>query len=63
MFRAPGDAPLSSATGFGAFPCTGCVPDSINGATTVRQLYDMANDTTGRGGVEGGKGRGKGGVG
>ncbi|KAG2426855.1 hypothetical protein HYH02_014708 [Chlamydomonas schloesseri] len=48
VFRSPEDPPLSSTTGFGAFPCTGCIPDTVNGAVNVRQLYDMANDTTGK---------------
>ncbi|KAG2483117.1 hypothetical protein HYH03_018007 [Edaphochlamys debaryana] len=47
-FRAPTDPPLSSSTGHGSFGCEGCVPDEINGAKFVRDLYDMAHDTTGK---------------
>ncbi|KAG2483119.1 hypothetical protein HYH03_018009 [Edaphochlamys debaryana] len=48
VFRAPTDPPLSSSTGHGSFGCEGCVPDDINGAITVRQLYDMAGGTSGK---------------
>ena len=32
---------MSSPTGHGSFPCTGCIPDTINGAKFVRDLYDL----------------------
>ncbi|KXZ42325.1 hypothetical protein GPECTOR_161g124 [Gonium pectorale] len=48
VFRAPSDAPLASSTGFGSFGCEGCVPDDVNGAKFVRDLYDLAKDTTGK---------------
>lgn len=35
------------AAGFGSFPPTACVPDTINGAKFVRDLYEMCNDTLG----------------
>jgi len=47
-FKAPTDPPLSSSTGHGSFPCDGCVPDPINGAKFVRDLYELAHDTTGK---------------
>lgn len=47
-FRDPSDPPLSSATGYGSFSCAGCVPDTINGAKFVRDLYDLAHDTAGK---------------
>ncbi|GLC40101.1 hypothetical protein PLESTM_000993200 [Pleodorina starrii] len=48
VFRAPTDPPLASSTGFGSFGCEGCVPDTVNGTAFVRDLYEMANDTTGK---------------
>lgn len=33
--------------GHGSFPCDGCVPDGVNGARFVRDLYEKAQDTTG----------------
>ncbi|KAL4444882.1 hypothetical protein ABPG77_003932 [Micractinium sp. CCAP 211/92] len=47
-FAAPGDSPLASPTGHGSFPCDGCIPDSVNGAKFVRDLYDKAGDTFGK---------------
>lgn len=54
-FASPGDPPLSSSTGHGSFPCDGCVPDPINGARFVRDLYERSADTAG--GAQGGGGR------
>lgn len=46
---APGDPPLANPAGAGSFPCDdACVPDTINGAKFVRDLYELAKDTTGR---------------
>lgn len=47
-FRAPNDKPVSSSTGHGSFDCAGCVPDPVNGARFVRDLYERAGDTTGK---------------
>jgi hypothetical protein len=33
--------------GFGSFGCEGCIPDGVNGAKFVRDLYELANDTGG----------------
>lgn len=46
-FNSPQDPPRSSPTGHGSFDCEDCVPDTINKAKFVRDLYDMAKDTTG----------------
>ena len=46
-FRSPGDAPVSNPAGQGSFGCRGCVPDGINGASFVRDLYELAGDTGG----------------
>lgn len=47
-FRAPGDAPVANPAGQGSFGCEGCVPDGINGASFVRDLYELAGDTGGK---------------
>jgi len=41
-FRDPADPPLSSSTGHGSFDCSGCIPDTVNGAKFVRDLYEKA---------------------
>ena len=39
---------LLLSTGQGSFPCDdACIPDTINNAHIVRDLYEMSNDTTG----------------
>jgi len=48
-FRAPGDAPVSNALGHGSFECdSACVPDTIYGCKTIRELYERAGDQTGK---------------
>lgn len=47
-FKAPGDPPVSSSTGFGSFGCEDCIPDTINGAKFVRDLYELSHDTGGK---------------
>ena len=46
-FASPSDPPLKSTGGYGSFSCEGCVPDTVNGAKFVRDLYEIAHDTTG----------------
>jgi len=48
VFRSPDDPPLSNVLGFGEFKVAGVIPDSVNGAATVRDLYELANDTGGK---------------
>jgi putative glutathione S-transferase len=49
VFRSPTDPPLSSPTGWGKFPCdVNCIPDFVNGARSVRELYDLSRDTEGK---------------
>lgn len=48
VFRNPDDAPLVSESGHGEFSCAGCIPDTLNGCTTVRQLYQLSQDTDGK---------------
>ena len=44
VFRGPEDAPLSSTEGRGSFTGEECIPDSINNAKCVRDLYELAGD-------------------
>lgn len=34
-------------TGFGSFPPKECIPDTVNGAKYVRDLYEKSNDSSG----------------
>ena len=34
--------------GYGSFPPLRCIPDTVNGAKTIRELYDKAGDTFGK---------------
>lgn len=47
-FVSPEDPPLSSSTGQGSFDCVDCIPDTVNNAAFVRDLYEKSNDTTGK---------------
>ncbi|EFN57383.1 hypothetical protein CHLNCDRAFT_142785 [Chlorella variabilis] len=47
-FASPDGPPLSSSTGHGSFTCEGCIPDPINGAQFVRDLYEKSSDTSGK---------------
>lgn len=48
-FRSPGDDPVSNDLGYGSFDCDDAlIPDTVNGCKTVRELYELANDTTGK---------------
>ncbi|KAK9835349.1 hypothetical protein WJX81_004140 [Elliptochloris bilobata] len=48
VFASPDDPPFTSSTGFGSFPPHGCIPDKVNGAKSVRELYEKAGDTFGK---------------
>jgi putative glutathione S-transferase len=48
MFASPDDPPISNPAGLGSFDCEGCIPDSLNNAKFVRDLYEMAHDTGGK---------------
>eukprot|EP00211_Chloroparvula_japonica_P006018 CAMPEP_0119159962 /NCGR_PEP_ID=MMETSP1310-20130426/54021_1 /TAXON_ID=464262 /ORGANISM="Genus nov. species nov., Strain RCC2339" /LENGTH=351 /DNA_ID=CAMNT_0007152591 /DNA_START=79 /DNA_END=1134 /DNA_ORIENTATION=+ len=46
VFRAPGDPPLANTLGHGEIECDeALVPDVINDCKTVRELYELCNDT------------------
>ncbi len=34
-------------TGYGEFPITDCIPDTVNGAKFVRDLYEKVDDNAG----------------
>lgn len=48
QFKSESDPPVANPAGYGEFCCDGCVPDSVNGATFVRDLYELAGDTNGK---------------
>mmetsp|Transcript_52764 Transcript_52764/g.112635 ORF Transcript_52764/g.112635 Transcript_52764/m.112635 type:complete len:340 (+) Transcript_52764:95-1114(+) len=49
MFRAPGDAPVPNPAGHGSNECDdACVPDTLHNCKSLRDLYDLANDTFGK---------------
>lgn len=47
-FASESDEPFTSPTGYGSFPATGCIPDTINNAKFVRDLYELAKDSDGK---------------
>ncbi len=44
----PEGPPLKSSTGYGSFSNESCTPDKYNHAHFIRDLYEKANDTTGK---------------
>lgn len=38
----------AACSGFNSIDCEGCIPDPINHAKFVRDLYELANDTGGK---------------
>mmetsp|Transcript_13061 Transcript_13061/g.21371 ORF Transcript_13061/g.21371 Transcript_13061/m.21371 type:complete len:356 (-) Transcript_13061:3038-4105(-) len=44
VFRAPDDEPITALSGAKNMSCAGCIPDDINGADSIRRLYEMSND-------------------
>jgi len=48
VFRAPSDPPVASTAGFGSFGCAGCVPDPVQGAGSIREIYELSDDTSGK---------------
>ena len=48
VFRSEDDEPLKTSLGFGSFPGTGCIPDVVNNCKSVRELYELSNDTGGK---------------
>jgi len=46
VFKKPGDPNVANTLGHGSLDCDGaCVPDTVNGFKTLRELYDAAHDT------------------
>jgi len=48
VFANPGDAPLTNSEGMGSFECEDVIPDNINNCKSVRELYELSNDTDGK---------------
>ena len=48
VFASPEDPPFKNSAGYGSFGCQGCIPDTVNGAKFVRDLYELADDTSGK---------------
>jgi len=48
-FRTTGDDPVTNNLGHGSFECDeALIPDTVNGVGTIRDLYEMSNDKTGK---------------
>jgi len=48
-FRNPGDESVSNTLGHGNYECDDAlIPDTVNGAKTIRELYEIAGDVTGK---------------
>jgi len=45
VFRQESDPPLQSVRGYGSVSCKGCIPDTVNNFSTVRQLYEASKGT------------------
>mmetsp|Transcript_84770 Transcript_84770/g.164431 ORF Transcript_84770/g.164431 Transcript_84770/m.164431 type:complete len:354 (+) Transcript_84770:183-1244(+) len=41
-FKSPDDPNVSQSEGHGSFSCEGCVPDTVNGCASIRDLYVKA---------------------
>jgi putative glutathione S-transferase len=48
VFRSPSDGPVTPVSGYGSIDCTGTLPDLVNNAGSVRDLYDLSKDTSGK---------------
>jgi len=48
VFGDPSDPPLTNLNGYGAYSAEYSIPDFVNGAKCVRDLYELAGDTDGK---------------
>jgi hypothetical protein len=46
-FASPDDPPFKNPNGFGSFPATDCIPDTVNNAKFIRDLYEMTGQDPG----------------
>ena len=44
VFRKEGDPPVKNVKEMGSFPCKDVVPDTVNNAQTLRELYELSED-------------------
>jgi len=42
VFKNPEDEPLHNSIGHGSFSCKECIPDTVNNAKTIRELYELS---------------------
>jgi len=48
VFRSETDEPVKSVLGFGSFPSKDVIPDTVNNCKSIRELYELSNDTNGK---------------
>jgi putative glutathione S-transferase len=46
VFRKETDDPITPVSGYGSFPCDYCIPDPVNNAKNLRELYELAGAPT-----------------
>lgn len=42
VFKNDTDEPIPNFEGKGSFSCKGCIPDFVNNAKTIREIYDLS---------------------
>lgn len=47
-FASSDGPPFKNVDGKGSFPCDGCIEDTVNGVKYIRDLYELAQDTSGK---------------
>lgn len=48
VYRSPGDEPLTSASGYGSFPCDDALKlDEVTGCASIREVYELAGAAPG----------------
>jgi len=48
VFQKEEGATLSSPAGYGTFHCKGCMSNTVNDAKTIREMYEMCGDVSGK---------------
>ena len=39
---------MKNPSGYGSFPCQGCIPDTVNNCKSIRDLYELSNYSGGK---------------